>query len=170
MAAFTYSFKVPGLQKNSAQTIGEVLERLENSEQGLTPETLLEASRAEDATLHNEFEWRDTVAAERYRLTQARSIITNLCATMRKEEQEVVQASDLPKKTVLDRAFVSVERGSGAYRSIEKVLTREDWKQSLLKQAKRDADAFIAKYKRLEELGEAVNALSKFVESLKAAS
>ena len=66
MAAFEckYSYRVPGLQKAPAEVTGRVFEELANSEGGLSPRTLVDASRDENAPLHNEFEWRDDVAAE----------------------------------------------------------------------------------------------------------
>ena len=66
MAAFEcrYSYRVPGLQKAPAEVTGRVFEALANSESGLSPRTLVDASRDVNAPLHNEFEWRDDVAAE----------------------------------------------------------------------------------------------------------
>lgn len=40
-----------------------------------TPESVLEKARDENTELHKHFEWRDDVAAEKYRLQQARHLI-----------------------------------------------------------------------------------------------
>lgn len=157
MAAFTYEYRVNGLQKHDANTVGEVLERLEASQQGLTPETLLDASRDENAVLHDEFEWDDSIAGEKYRLVQARQIITNLRAVIDAEPQKVEQYKE--------RVFVNVERGSTAYVKITNAMTNETWRQALLDQAKRDAELFVAKYKRLSELADAVNDLREFIKA-----
>jgi hypothetical protein len=44
----------------------------------LTAPLVVEAARPEDAPLHSQFEWDDGVAAEKYRLTQARHLITSV--------------------------------------------------------------------------------------------
>lgn len=65
-----YEWKEAAQIKADAQKAGEMLENLEKTV-GLTPKNLVEASRDESAPLHNEFEWNDTKAAEKYRETQA---------------------------------------------------------------------------------------------------
>ena len=71
-----YEFKPCSYIKASAQVAGEMCEQLSKTG-GLTPKRLVDANRAEDAPLHGEFEWNDTVAAEAYREGQAAHI--NLC-------------------------------------------------------------------------------------------
>ena len=44
----------------------------------LTAKNLVDVSRPEDAPLHDEFEWDDSVAAEKYREGQARNVIHSL--------------------------------------------------------------------------------------------
>ena len=63
MAAYMYEYRVKGLVKAPAQVAGEIMEQLEQSEQGLSPASLLDASRDESAPLHGEFECRTGVPA-----------------------------------------------------------------------------------------------------------
>lgn len=61
-----YEWKEAAQIKADAQKAGEMLENLEKTV-GITPKNLVEANRDESAPLHNEFEWNDTKAAEKYR-------------------------------------------------------------------------------------------------------
>ena len=62
MSAFTYKFKSASMIKADAQKTGELFEKLQNTV-GLTARNVVDVSRAEDSLLHNEFEWRDDIAA-----------------------------------------------------------------------------------------------------------
>lgn len=149
MAAFTYEYRVQGLQKVSAQIAGEECERLGRSAAGLSPETLLDASRDAAAPLHNEFEWDDEVAAEKYRLRQARAIIQNIvCTTVHGEEE------------ITERAFVSVRPNPvSAYVSLQSALSNDEWKEHLLKTATDELKAFRVKYGRISQLAGVIEAI-----------
>lgn len=152
MAAFVYEYRQKGIVKVPAQVAGEIMEQLEQSEQGLSPASLLDASRDENAPLHNEFEWRDDVAAEQYRLTQASGIIRNVYRiTVETQEKAPV------------RAFVSTGERQHAYVSVATALTNEKWRKNLLEMAKRDMQSFTAKYRNLDELSEVLTAMQKAV-------
>lgn len=155
MAAFEckYSYRVPGLQKAPAEVTGKVFEELANSEKGLSPRTLVDASRDVNAPLHNEFEWRDDVAAEKYRLTQAQGIITNLRIV-------TVQADG---SQALDRAFVVKPGGESQYVFIQNALSREDWRDHLLEEARRECKAFLGKYRRIKALAGIVDSMEQFL-------
>lgn len=142
MAAFSYSYRVNGLQKVSADVAGAVCQQLQNSEQGLSPATLLDASRDPSAPLHGEFEWDDTKAAEQYRLRQARGIIQNI----------VIISQRMDGSAVRDRSFVSAPGGKGQYVSLKSALGNEEWTAHLLRQAEDELRSFQAKYRRITEL------------------
>lgn len=148
MAAFSYAYHVPGLQKNPVEVVGKVLNELANSNGGLTPKTLLDASRDVNAPLHNEFEWNDGIAAEKYREYQARQIILNVYVKYSTDEQEREQQ---------ERAYVPVPGGKSAYVSLKAALTNDEWKAHLMEEAKRDMKAFAAKYRRLIELQDLIH-------------
>ena len=136
-----YQYKVKGLHKAPAQVAGEICEMLERSENGLTPKTLLDASRDVNAPLHGEFEWDDCEAAERYREHQASGIIRNLYIIP--TEHTAIENT---------RAFVNVhsETKHGRYHNIRVVMDDEAMREKLFASAKRDMQSFIEKYKALE--------------------
>ena len=143
MAAFSYAYHIPGLQKNPIEVVSKVLNELASSSEGLTPKTLLEASRDVNAPLHNEFEWNDGVAAEKYREYQAQKIIQNVYIKYSTDQQEREQQ---------ERAFVPTPDRQSRYVALASALTNDEWKAHLMEEAKRDMKAFAAKYRRLTEL------------------
>lgn len=53
----------------------ERLQSLEGDDGRITPEAVVEDARDPESPLHDEFEWDDSVAAEKYRLEQARRLL-----------------------------------------------------------------------------------------------
>ena len=130
-----------------AQQAGEYLQGLKEKHGELDKYILLEDSRAEDALLHNCFEWDDTKAAEGYRLNQAQSFITNITC---------VVVDDEGKDAEPVRAFVNVADQShaekGSYVPIVEALTEEKHRKIVLKNALNELKAFRRKYSQLVEL------------------
>ena len=155
MAAFKYEFKTPGIYKVSAEVVGEVCEQLQDSAAGLSPATLLDASRDENAPLHGEFIWNDSEAAEKYRLSQAAGMIRNLTIISKRTDGSEVR----------DRAYVSAPGGNSKYMALSHAMSRIDLREHMLKQARMDCTCFMAKYKRLQELTSVVDAMQMFVDT-----
>ena len=135
--------------KADANVAGKVFEELESTV-GLTAKTLLDASRSEDAPLHNEFEWDDAKAAESYREVQASYIIRSLCVSAQDEIGEPV------------RAVFAVN--GGGYESVTVIMQDVDKRSSLLDMALRELRSFERKYKILEELSEVFSAIDRLNE------
>ena len=139
----TYQWKIP--MKVPVQTAVAELDRIRGqSEDGtLTPQAVVDASRAEDAPLHSLFEWDDRVAAERYRTVQAQYIIRNITV------QEA--ADDTPV-----RQFVHAEKG---YTTLYAAMSNEELRKALLTNALEELEAFKAKYRALSELAAVFEAM-----------
>lgn len=140
--------------KTSADIAGEVCEELDRTV-GLTPENLVDASRPEDAPLHDEFEWDDLAAAEEYRRVQARLLINNLSIVIEENKQEPV------------RAFFSLQCGfrknSGTYESTITIMGDKEKREKLLDNAKKELEAFKKKYQMLSELANVFEAIDVVV-------
>ncbi len=108
---------------------------------GLTPKTLLEANRDAGAVLHDEFEWNDDVAAEKYRVHQAGQIIRMLCVVPETEESEAVPI----------RAYFPTSENR-TYERIDVIVKHKDKYAELLASAYSELKAFQQKYKMLKEL------------------
>lgn len=142
-----YQWKRGSFVSGDAQVAGEVCSMLERRGD-LTPKTLVDESRPDDAPLHGMFEWDDAEAAEMYRQSQARHIINNI---------EVVAVGD--SKPV--RAFVSLRVGGQdrRYESTEVALSKPDSREMVLREALSELRAFERKYSRLEELADVLAAI-----------
>lgn len=136
-----YEWKTASYIKADANVAGKQCEKLEKTV-GLTAKNLLDANRDENAPLHNEFEWNDGIAAEKYRENQARHIIACLCVraeTTTGEQSEPV------------RAFLKITPES-EYQSLNVIIQSADSHSALLATARRELKAFQNKYKMLSEL------------------
>lgn len=136
-----YEWKTASYIKADANVAGKQCEELEKTV-GLTAKNLLDANRDENAPLHNEFEWRDDIAAEKYRENQARHIIACLCVraeTTTGEQSEPV------------RAFLKTTPES-EYQSLNVILQSADSHVAMLSMALRELEVFRKKYKMLSEL------------------
>ena len=155
MSAYTYEYKLPGLVDAPAQVVGEIFEELEKSETGLTPQALVDASRDEEAPLHDEFEWRDDVAAEKYRCDQAAKIIRNVV---------IVKSQDDEERKAPTRAYVSIPGNEHRYVAVKAALDNAVWKEHLLLTAKREMQQFYGKYRRLDELAGVLDAIAEYLD------
>ena len=134
-------WKIKGIFKADAQKVAD-----EIGENKVTPQEVLDKARDENSELHKCFEWNDSVAAEKYRLQQARAIIVNLVYSPKTEEKQPVRCFQ-----------ITTERCT--YQPTKTFLVQEDEYQSLLKKAKAELDSFKKKYKTLSELEEVFNAI-----------
>lgn len=164
MPAFTYKYTGNlNVHKVSAQVAGEVCEQLQQSDAGLTPQSLLDFSRDVSSPTHNEFEWDDQVAAEKYRLKQAHNLIIDIRRVTIEESRQEDGKQDEEKQ---DRAFVVTPTRKSEYVSLDRALTNDQWRDGLLKQARKDSEIFLAKYRRLEELAAVNEAMKEFLEKV----
>lgn len=138
----------------SAQLAGEVCESLD-AIGCLSAQRLVDVSRPNDAPLHGAFEWDDAIAGEEWRKNQARLII-----------RSIVVVPDVQKKEVV-RAFFKVEQADGSFESLHTILKNEDKRNSLMRNALSELEAFKRKYSILEELAAVFDAIDSATEKVK---
>lgn len=159
--AFEYKYRINGIVKAPAEVTGMVCKSLIDEDGAVTPERLVEVSKPKDAPLHNEFEWNNTIAAQKYREEQARQIIKNIVII------EVSEDIEEPKEVKCwvnsDRAFVPTDERLHKYVTIDTALSTETWRNNLLKTARKDMTSFIAKYRRLTELSKIIDDMNSFL-------
>lgn len=131
-----YEWKGASRIKADAQKAGELFEQLE-AENDLTAARVVEESRAEDAVLHDEFEWNDSKAANKYREGQARHLINAITIA-------TVKAEDCDKPIPV-RAFFNVSADS-TYTSVVSIANSAEKTANLVAQAKRELITFSNKY------------------------
>ena len=135
--------------KADAQQAGILCSKLE-TEGRLTAKALLDESRAEGSPLHDEFEWNDGIAAEKYRENQARHIINCLVT---------VHESASPT-----RSCFNIECKTAEYRSVTAIMQNSESRDQLLSLALRELDAFKQKFSSLSELAAVFAAIEEIQE------
>lgn len=140
-------WKFPGLYKGDANKVSdEILSIGETA----TPEQILDKARDPDTELHKCFDWDDRVAAEKWRLQQARQIVCSLV---------YVPAPSRPASPPLRLMYKPI--GTEGYKSTTLIMRNEDEYQRLLKTALRELAAFKAKYSMLTELEDVFKEIEK---------
>lgn len=137
--------------KVSAEVAKSVMDQLA-SKGRLSPAELVEVSRPDDSPLHNEFEWDDSIAAEKWREQTGRVMIASISVTVDDEEQSPPV-----------RAYFNIERTSHEYIPTEVIMSDESKKERLLNIAKRELTSFKAKYQTLAELAGVIHAINEVI-------
>lgn len=132
------SWKVQGLFKADAQKVSEEISEIGET---VEPSELVAKARNENTELHKCFEWRDDVAAEKFRLHQARMLLCNL----------VFEVKDDAKKSEPIRLMYKTTENDG-YKSINLIMQKPDEYNALLDRAYSELRAFKNKFKMLKEL------------------
>jgi len=123
IAKFADGYRAPaGLDpQNALDALTEIESNL-----GLTPKNVVEQSRDPSAVLHPCFEWSDDIAAEKFRLNQAATLIRAIKVTIEDVEPieyrpfvHVVENSEPQYKNV---SFLSIDQEKEVEESLKKFL------------------------------------------------
>jgi len=154
-----YSWKIN--TKFSADVFGRTCEEIAARDGSVTKEALVEAARPEDSPTHTMYEWRDDVAAEAYRMTQAHGYIRNLVTL----DTRSVNGS------TPTRAFVNVApvqkglEGRGCYINVQKAIEQPDTYAIMLERAKRQLTIFREQYEAITELAPVMDAIDDVIDN-----
>lgn len=133
-----YAWKFDNLYKANATKVKLELDTLGEK---FTPADVVEYARSEDSELHKCFEWDDTIAAEKYRLTQAAQVIRAIVyVDQEKEERTPI------------RVVISTGNNDNTYTPSRLIFRDKTEYQRLLERALAELRAFKEKYKNLKEL------------------
>lgn len=140
--------------KTNPQVVGEYCYQLEQKKGGkLTPKELVEAARDVDSPLHNEFEWNDTKAAQKYRERQAQYIISsielviiNIPTNPTELDLEIVNVADEKKDISAVKFYHSLDSDGTGYENIVSISSDEEKAKKLLENCKKDIGNFREKY------------------------
>lgn len=103
----------------SAETVVAEFERIDVECGGITPKTVLDESRPDEAPLHPVFNWNDPDAAELWRLHQATNLVR--CVHVFDEESGEDRGSAFVRVTVTD----DENNPQSVYKSVGVVVTNE---------------------------------------------
>lgn len=150
-----YQWRDGARQKLSAQVVGDELERIRQGNGGaLTPEVTVENARPTNSPLHEGFEWNDSIAAEEYRLVQAREIIRAV---------EIVPEEDKGAGVAPGiRAFVTLgPPASRSYFATYDVMADPAGRQEFLQRALRELRQWRQRYQQFAELAAIFEAMDR---------
>ena len=148
---------IKNAKKADPQKIGTALAKIAEQQKGrLTPPAVVEAARDTRNPLHKHFEWDDAVAAESYRLDQARMLIRSVALVGDGEDDA-------------RPAFLSIaDKGGTSYRTVQDVLDSADLQSAVLAAAERDLAAFEKRYRALGDICELIRDAREKVASRRA--
>lgn len=104
-----------------------------------TPKQILDFARNPDTELHKCFEWDDSIAAEHYRLQQARMVVCHLVVVDDTNNTE-------PKK------FRLLQKTDDGYKPVKFIFQNKTEYEKLLERAMAELRAFKQRYHNLTEL------------------
>jgi hypothetical protein len=109
-----------------AQEIGEIIENLKDIDGHVSSRSILNHAKDESSILHKHFEWDETIAAKKYNMHQARSILSHVV--------EIVIVAENP---VLQRSFhsVSVPDKGRVYVNLQTALDNPTFRKQLIDKA-----------------------------------
>lgn len=129
-----YKWKTGARIKADPELAAQVLDQLAN-ENRLNAENVVEISKPEGAVLHDDFEWRDDIAALEYRKHQARNIMNSL----------VIVEETAPEIPPIRYCF-QIEENSSNYTPINVIMQSADCMDALQRKALAELSAFRMKY------------------------
>ena len=147
----TYKWKAGFSGGLAAQTVGQELERIGAAEP-LTPSAVVEAARPADAPLHPAFTWDDTDAAEKYRQSEARRLVSGI--------RVITHTTEGPQRTLAYVSVVYPEQGR-QYMPTAHVMGDEELRTQALSEALEALNALRRRFGHLNELAELFSAAEK---------
>lgn len=141
------AWKLTGYYKADANLVAQEIMSIENA----TPQNILEAAKNPESELHKCFTWDDTVAAERWRLYEARKIVCSLVIAKKEDSQEPTNIRILHKTD-----------GNG-YKPIQFIVQQKGEYEKLLQRAFEELRVFKKKYSSLSELEEIMSLIDEIV-------
>ena len=137
-----------------AQKVGEALSKIgDGNAFSAKPEQIVESARPARSPLHRAFDWDDTVAADKWRLSQARHLVAS-----------IITEIDTKDGSAEVRAFVSVKGRQGfEYQRIDRIMGDDDARIQILRNALDDIRAYQNRYRALADV---LGSLSEFEQHL----
>ena len=143
-------------KKSKVQKYGECLNKLSEKHNGrLKPQYVVDEARSSSSPLHDYFDWDDSVAAEKYRIYQARNLINHITVEISydNEKQDVkgwFSVNSTPNDERLNKVYVTVDR----------VINEPELRNQILISAIQEADYWKEKYQQYTEFSSICKAIA----------
>lgn len=158
----------------TAEQAHAAFETIRKRDGKLTAPAVVDEARPEESALHEDFEWRDDIAAEKYRQQQARQMISAVrivwgekshpvraYVNVRLVEQDALSAADAMHPAEEPAAK---EPPARCYMPLEEVLEQPQLRTQMLEDARRDAQNYKQKYSTLASLASIMQAIDQTFE------
>lgn len=124
-----------------------------------TAADVVKAARPARSPIHRDFEWRDDVAAERYREDQARSLLRSIHVVFANGEPRP------PTRAFHHVALVDATGATEAYAPARVVWSTPDLATQVKERAHRELAAWAARYRDYGELSELAVSVERLLEA-----
>jgi hypothetical protein len=152
-------YRIAYLDKVEPEIFALRMESLkERTGEQITSAAVVQEARPDGSDIHGLFEWDDSVAADEYRLCQARNALNSL---------RVVRITD-GQQTEERIAYVHIkepEEGRHVYVSSEIVAQRVDYQDQAVEEALRYLKGFQRRYKHLRALEPLIDAVEQAMDN-----
>lgn len=119
----------------------KVYSEIQSIGENVTPKQIVEYARDENSELHKCFEWNNDIAAEKWRVQQARLLVCN-----------IVYSEPSTQEPTKIRVMQSCNNNS--YKPVTLIMKNKTEYEALLERALAELHAFKERYKTLNELEE----------------
>jgi tRNA A37 N6-isopentenylltransferase MiaA len=140
----------------------KVAEEIYNISDNPTARDILEMARDAKTETHKLFEWDDTMAAEKYRIVQARRIVRNLEITQVTLSDKTERKFEQPI-----RLMYHLRGDKQGYRPTSVIIENEDMHKHLLRTAYSELLSYINKYQVLTEIEPLIKEIERYIYELK---
>ena len=135
----TAKWKMPGLFAGA--DADKCYREITSIGESATPEQILDFARNPQTELHKCFEWDDSIAAEKYRLQQSRTVVCHLV---------VLEETDKPEP----KKFRLLQKTDEGYKPTKIIYQNKQEYERLLERAMLELRSFKHRYHNLVELEE----------------
>lgn len=146
MAEYKWKPNTPN-RRVSAEVFGKELEKLADPNSsvmgvaGVDPQRVVDAAKDPSSPIHPMFDWDKDKASQSWWLHSARQFISSLLVVYAETES-------VPGR--IERAYFSVSAAKQrAYVPTESIITHNELRRQVIKDARRELETFINKYERL---------------------
>jgi hypothetical protein len=138
-----YRWKNQSLGQVPAQIVGEEIQRITVQNGGcIKPHNIVAHAQAVTSPIHRCFEWNNKLAAEKYRIEQAKYMLRSIVVVQQVPDDE----------PLLVRAFVSIKKNDEpVYTSIHRAVNDPEQWEFVLASAYEELKAWRQKYKDLQQ-------------------
>ena len=130
------------------------LEEIRQARKKLTDKLVVDDARPAESPLHKYFEWDDKIGGEKYRLQQARSLISSVMA---------YYPTRKPGGTIKARVYIT--EAPNTYNEASEVLSDKDKAAYALASVLRELESLQQRYGHLVELAEVFAAVDRLKKS-----